>query len=59
MGFIDDCERYLRLFVSVHNRHPKNGEEFAEWCEHVKNNSQTIGNKDNTYFSDLSKNTEK
>lgn len=45
MSFIDDCERNLSLFVAVNGRQPRDGEEFAEWCEFVKNNSQTMNNR--------------
>jgi len=46
MGFISDCEKNLALFVSVHGRQPKDGEEFAEWCEYVKNNSRTTNSRE-------------
>lgn len=39
--FIDDCERMLELFKSVHGRQPVNGTEFAEWCEYYERNQQT------------------
>ena len=29
----------LNLFVSIHKRSPINGEEFANWCEYMDNNS--------------------
>lgn len=45
MSFITDCESQLALFVSVHNRQPANGKEFAEWCEHIENNSTTLNSR--------------
>jgi len=35
-------QEMLQLFKSVHGRMPKDGNEFAKWCEFVRNNSKTI-----------------
>jgi hypothetical protein len=37
--FISDNERNLKLFERLNGRLPQNGEEFANFCEYVKNNS--------------------
>ena len=37
--FISDNERNLNLFERLNGRLPQNGEEFANFCEYVSNNS--------------------
>lgn len=39
-------QELLDLFVSVHKRQPKDGEEFANYCEFVEKNSQSTNSRD-------------
>lgn len=38
-------QELLDLFVSVHKRQPKDGEEFANYCEFVEKNSQSTNSR--------------
>ena len=38
-------QELLDLFVSVHKRQPKDSDEFANYCEFVKNNSQSTNSR--------------
>lgn len=45
-NFIDKMKRLLALFKAVHNRKPKDSDEFQKWCDYVEHNSTTISKPD-------------
>lgn len=38
-------QEYLNLFMATYKRQPKDGNEFAKWCEFVDSNSNSTNSR--------------